>query len=163
MIDSIRLRPERSEDAEFLFRLYASTRTAEMDLAPWSAEEKEGFLRRQFDAQTYHYQTYFPGAAFQIILQEGEPIGRLYVDRAPDQLHIIDIALLPAARGQGIGTALLRDLLEEGEGKGLPARIYVELDNPAQNLYLRLGFEPIKQEGMYCLMERRPGTSVPLS
>ena len=76
-------RPITLEDREFLFRLYASTRADEMALVDWSEEQKESFLRFQFDAQHKYYQEQFPRAAFDLILLDGEPIGA--VNRVPPQ------------------------------------------------------------------------------
>jgi ribosomal protein S18 acetylase RimI-like enzyme len=153
---SFRLRPEKPEDAELLYALYASTREAEMARLPWNAREKEVFLRQQFAAQSAHYRTYHPEASFDIIVRAGEAVGRLYVDRQERMIHILDLTLLPSARGQGVGSMLLKELTEEGKETGVPTRIYVEGNNPAMNLCLRLGFVNISQEGVYCLMEKRP-------
>jgi ribosomal protein S18 acetylase RimI-like enzyme len=144
------------EDRDFLYRLYASTRQDEMALVDWSDAQKEAFLQMQFTAQHAHYMEHFAGAAFQVILLDGEPVGRLYVDRRPDEVRIIDIALLPACRGRGIGSHFMREILAEGEAAGVPVRIHVERYNPALRLYHRLGFRPIGDEGVYYLMEWKP-------
>ena len=77
------------------------------------ADAMISFLDLQFQAQHTHYQKHFPEASYQIIVQVGEPIGRLYLDRRPEELRIIDIALLPEQRGGGIGGALMRRILDE--------------------------------------------------
>ena len=112
----VTLRPVREEDRDFLRRLYASTRAEELaQVTDWSAEQKEAFLTQQFEAQHHHYQTYYVGASFDIVLGDGEPIGRLYASRWEREIRVVDVALVPEVRGRGIGTALLRDLLAEGE------------------------------------------------
>ncbi|MFQ6030152.1 MAG: GNAT family N-acetyltransferase, partial [Dehalococcoidia bacterium] len=83
------------EDREFLYRVYSSTRQEELALVPWSEGEKAAFLEMQFKAQHQYYQERFQKAEFQIVLQDDKPIGRLYLDRREDMLHLIDIALLP--------------------------------------------------------------------
>src|ERR1700740_3357145 len=107
------LRPERAEDQEFLFTVYASTRVAELSLVPWPESQKQDFLKMQFDLQTKHYHEYYPNAAYQIVLLAERPIGRFYVHRGKDQILLIDIALLPEYRGKGIGGELLKNLLGE--------------------------------------------------
>ena len=134
-------------------RLYASTRADELAQTPWSDEEKQSFLDMQFQAQHAHYQKHFPEASYQIIEQIGEPIGRLYLDRRPDELRIIDIALLPEKRGEGIGGVLMRNILDEAAIAGKPVRIHVERNNPAMHLYERLGFQKVEDQGVYWLME----------
>lgn len=153
---AVTFRPIRPGDQEFLLRLYASTRAEEMALVDWSAEEKGAFLRSQFEAQRTYYQQQFPDARFDVVLLSGEPAGRLYVDRRPGEVRLIDIALLPEHRGRGIGGALMREILEQAAEATLPVRIHVERNNPALRLYRRLGFESIEDQGVYHLMEWRP-------
>lgn len=150
------LRSIAPEDRELLLEIYASTRAEEMAVVPWSEQQKQDFLRFQFDAQHKYYQEHFPRAAFDLILKDGEPIGRLYVDRREDEIRLIDIALLPEHRGSGLGGAIMREILEEGRESGLLVRIHVEHNNPAMRLYLRLGFEKIEEQGVYHLMEWSP-------
>ncbi len=149
----ITLRSITNQDDEFLCRVYASTRAEELAPVPWTPEEKNAFLRMQFNAQTKSYTENYRGAQFQIILVDGAPAGRLYVARWKKEIRIIDIALLPEYRNRGIGSQLLRDLLAEGQARGLPVTIHVERNNPALRLYTRLGFRPIQDKGVYLLME----------
>src|SRR5918992_147083 len=141
---AVSLRPAEEGDEPFLYRVYASTRAAELALTGWDQEQQEAFLRQQFGAQQVHYRQRFQGAAFQVVLCEGVPAGRLYVARGADEIRIVDIALLPQWRNAGIGTALLRDLLAEGEGAGKRVSIHVERFNPALRLYARLGFRLVQ-------------------
>ncbi len=153
---AVSFRPLAAGDLEFLYRLYASTREEELAPVPWSDEQKESFLRFQFDAQHRYYQEHFPDADYLVIERRERPIGRLYLDRRPDEHRLIDIALVPGSRGAGIGGAILRDLQEEAGAAGKPLRIHVERNNPALRLYARLGFEPLEEQGIYYLMEWRP-------
>ncbi len=113
----------------------------------------------QFAAQHKFYQERFPGAEFQIILRDGKAAGRLYVDRREDEIRILDIALLPEHRNQGIGSALLDDVLADGERAGLPVRIHVERYNPALSLYHRLGFHKVEEGEVYFLLKWSPERS----
>lgn len=144
-------------DEELLYRIYASTRSEELAPVPWTAAQKEAFLRMQFRAQSLDYGANYPAAEFLVILVAGEPAGRLYVDRRDDELRIVDIALLPEHRGAGIGGALLRELLAEAAAAGKPVRIHVESMNPALRLYERLGFRRTDDHGIYHLMEWTAG------
>ena len=151
-MEPVILRPELPSDADFLFNLYADTRERELSPVAWSVEQKEAFLRQQFQLQSHHYKTYHPKGSFDIVVQAGEAIGRLYVDREFDQLYIIDIALLSGRCGQGIGSMLMMRLLAEAEEAGLPVNIHVEVNNPAITFYHRLGFSVVAQEGLHILM-----------
>lgn len=151
---AVRLRPIIAEDREILYRCYASTRAEEMSYVDWSDEAKEQFLRMQFHAQAEHYDKHYTGAQFQLILVDEEPAGRLYVDRWRDEIRIVEITLLPAYRGQGIGGSLLRDLIAESTSCGKPLSIHVEKFNPAMKWYRRLGFQTVGEVGVYDLMRR---------
>ncbi len=157
MSAAITFRPVRPEDEAFLRRVYASTRAAEMALVDWGEAQKEAFLRMQFDAQRRYYQEHYASARFDVILRDGQPVGRLYVDRLEREINIIDIALLPEHRNAGIGGAILHDLMVEADAAGKPIRIYVERFNPALRLYQRLGFQIRGDTGVYYRMERPPG------
>lgn len=155
-MSQLALRPVLPEDRPFLERVYASTRTEELAAVPWSEEQKSAFLRFQFDAQDHHYRLHYAAARFDVILARGEAIGRLYVERTPVEIRLIDIAILPEHRGSGIGGALLAELIAEARRERLPLTIHVERFNPAQRLYLRLGFRFTGSEtGVYRLMEWR--------
>ncbi len=155
------LRPLVEDDREFLCRLYASTRADELAPVPWSEAEKAAFLGMQFEAQHKHYMENFTAAEFWILQHDAKPIGRLYVDHRVDEIRIIDIALLPEYRQQGIGGKLLAQIIAKAEAGGLPVRIHVEKNNPALRLYRRLGFEEISDTGVYYLMERPPRAAPP--
>jgi GNAT superfamily N-acetyltransferase len=75
----------------------------EMQVVQWSEEQKREFLDMQFRAQASHYREHYPDCEFLVIELEGERAGRLYIDRMEDEIRIVDIALLPAHRGGGIG------------------------------------------------------------
>jgi ribosomal protein S18 acetylase RimI-like enzyme len=139
-------------DLPFLARVYASTRAEELGVTDWSDEQKAAFLEAQFRAQHAHYQQYYPKADWLVTVRAGEDIGRLYIERWPSQHRIIDIAFLPAHRGQGFGAALLRDLMDEAAAADKAVTIHVEKFNPAMRLYRRLGFKTEEDKGVYDLM-----------
>jgi ribosomal protein S18 acetylase RimI-like enzyme len=150
-------RPIVEADLPFLARLYASTRTEELAVTPWSDEQKAAFLDMQFRAQHSHYQQHYPEADWLMTMREGEDVGRLYVDRWPSEHCIIDIAFLPEHRGKGLGAALTRDLMDEAAAAGKAVSIHVEKFNPAMRLYRRLGFMTEEDKGVYDLMRWKTG------
>ncbi len=157
MKPNLSFRPITLDDQDFLCRVYASTRQDELAVLDWSEAQKQDFLQMQFDAQHTYYQENYLKAEFLLILKDNQPVGRLYLDRHPEEFRIVDIALLPEHRGQGIGTGLLKDILAEAEGQGLPVRIHVENFNPAMTLDRRLGFQPVSDTCVYQFMEWRSG------
>jgi len=143
-----RLRPVSPGDEPLLRRIYAGTRRAELDATDWSETQREQFLDLQFRAQRAHYEAHNPGAEHTIVETSGDgqawaTAGRLWLHRRPDALHVLDIALRPECCGRGLGTRLLRSVMERAAGSGRVVSIYVEQGNPARRLYERLGFVPV--------------------
>lgn len=148
----VSLRSVIPEDREFLIQVYAGTRSEELKLVDWDEGNKDEFLRMQFEAQDRYYRDNYRSASFWVVLFEGQPCGRLYIDRWNTEIRIMDVALLPDFRNRGIGSALLGHILSEGSRLGLPVTIHVEQFNPALRLYERLGFMPAGENGIYLLM-----------
>jgi ribosomal protein S18 acetylase RimI-like enzyme len=145
-------RPITDADMPFLTDLYGSTRAQELAPVPWSEAQKAAFVDMQFRAQHAHYVQHYPTARLLMILRAGLPAGRLYVDRWAREHRIMDIAFAPEHCGQGLGTALLRDLLDEAAAVGKCVTIHVEKNNPAMRLYRRLGFVAVEDKDVYDLM-----------
>ncbi|HEV3351667.1 MAG TPA: GNAT family N-acetyltransferase [Acidimicrobiales bacterium] len=146
------LRPEEAGDDAFLCELYATTREQELSIVPWSEDERRAFCDSQSRIQRLAYRGQFPSADFDVILVDGRPAGRLAVDRTEDDIHVIDIALLPEHRGQGTGSSLLTHLVEEADRNGRSVSLHVERTNPAWRLYERLGFRAVGEAGLSVLM-----------
>lgn len=155
MSSDVRLRTACERDEPFLRELYGSTRAEELALLPWSEEQKRDFLDFQFRAQRAHYEKHHPSANHDVIVCDGEPAGRLYLERRESEINVIDIALLPRFRGQGIATALLGGVIEEARHDGREVLIFVEQGNRARNLYERLGFRRSGDLGVYLEMRWR--------
>jgi ribosomal protein S18 acetylase RimI-like enzyme len=152
------LRPLTDADVPFLDAVYASTRREELAQVGWSEGQVDEFLAMQARAQRQDWWRNYDTGGFAVIEVDGEPVGRLFVERRSDELRIVDIALLPAWRGCGIGSTLLADVFAQADRAGLPVRIHVEFNNPAQRLYQRLGFRFVGTDAgtVYRLMERPP-------
>jgi ribosomal protein S18 acetylase RimI-like enzyme len=147
-------------DLPFLAELYASTRRDELAPLPWSEAEKSAFLQMQFQAQHAHYMQHYPDADWLIVEQTGDAIGRLYLETWPSEIRIIDIALMPEARGAGLGQAMLEDVQALAARTGLGVGIHVEHNNPAMSLYRRLGFAKREDKGVYHLLRWEPSGPV---
>jgi ribosomal protein S18 acetylase RimI-like enzyme len=154
------LRPVSPADDAFLFELYASTRPDLASLGLGGAQ-LDALLRGQWLAQRHGYLARYPHGEHQLVLLDGRPVGRLWVAREPGALRLVDISLLPAHRGSGVGTELLRALQQEATTAGKPLRLSVARDNPARRLYARLGFTPVAgtetSTDPYLALEWRPG------
>lgn len=146
--DHLTVRPAQAADEAFLKALYASTREDLQAAAPTPAM-LELLMDMQWRAQSGGYRQSFPQAVNLIVEAQAAPVGRLMVDRSLVPWRIVDIALLPAARGQGYGAALLRALQKEAAGAGAMLALSVRLENPqARCLYAALGFASVSSDGL---------------
>lgn len=156
-----RFRPETEADVPFLRRLYVSTRWDELAIVAWTEAEKIAFLEQQFAAQRHHYLTYYADSAFDVLEAPAGPAGRLYLQRLPKMLLIVDVSLLPEWRGRGIGSAVIEAICAEARPDGKAVEITVEKFNPAQRLYRRLGFREYSEDGPYLFMRWQPEAQGP--
>ena len=147
-------RPVTDADRAFLFGLYASLREQELARTPWTDAQKRLFLEMQFQAQTVSYAQTYPDAAHELIEVEHQPAGRIYWSNQPDGVHILDITIAPGLRNQGIGSQVLRELMEIAERERKPLSIYVESFNPSLPLFEKLGFSLAEQDGFQLLLKR---------
>lgn len=156
MSKMLSLRTECDTDIAFLLALYRTTREWELKLLDWTDEQKEHFVSSQFNAQRFHYRKHYPEALFDLVIYKKEKIGRFYVEEWPSQFRIIDITLHPHFCGRGIGSLLIKRLMQQAIEKRKNISIHVEQNNPALRLYGRLNFEKIDELNIYNLMEWKP-------
>lgn len=147
------VRPRAPADTDFLRELYISFRWSELEAAGWPDATRHAFLADQFRLQDHHYTTHYTTTAFLIITRDGAPAGRLYIDRGgAREIRLVDIILMATFIGQGIGSVIIRALLDEATRTGCFVGLHVESDNPARRLYQRLGFVDRRMEGPYYYM-----------
>jgi GNAT superfamily N-acetyltransferase len=145
-MSEIHLRPATQEDGPFLYHVVKTT-MQEYVAQTWGWDEAW--------QQTYFW-AHFDPTDRQIIVRDGQDIGVLTVEEHADALEIDQIYVLPEHQGQGIGTALIRSVLQRGVELDLPVRLRVLQVNPARRLYERLGFVATGETDTRCFMEARP-------
>lgn len=150
------LRPANQEDEEFLLSLFISTRSDEFRLMNLESKQKATLIAMQFKAQSGRFSVSYPQAQNSIILWNADPVGRILIDRGETEFSLVDIALLPAHRNRGIGTALLQELIAEAATAGKPIRLQVVSSNSAKRLYQRLGFCQVGGDAAYVEMRWVP-------
>jgi ribosomal protein S18 acetylase RimI-like enzyme len=151
----IALRHATARDLPFLRTLYAQTRAAELDAVGWPRQAREHFVASQFALQHRHYVTHFTHGPFLVVERHGAPVGRLYLHTEAEDMLIVDITLATECRGQGIGSALLKAVIDQASAQDRGVRLHVDLRNgAAHRLYTRLGFVQTGMEGAYRCMRR---------
>lgn len=146
------IRPERSADKGFIENLYRATRE---DLRLLDAEPDfiEALIEMQFKAQRQGYGDQHPDAMYFIVESHFEPVGRLALSMGPNEVRIIDIAFLPAARGKGFGKGVIQALQMTAQKVPAPLTLLVMHGNvQAARLYASLGFRPEQQNDTHVLM-----------
>jgi GNAT superfamily N-acetyltransferase len=156
----ISLRPATAGDEIFLKHVHDAARHWEFAalLQSGEAELYHKVMQQQHDSQHRFYFAHYAEAHYGIIQWCGQPIGRLYVDYRDDEVHVLDIAILPDYRGRGIGRIVMTGLCLEAAMRRKPVRLCVHYLSRAVPFYLRLGFRQIGTEGPSQVMEwRHPG------
>jgi len=134
----IGLRPATPADSEFCFGLHKAAMGGYIT-AIWGWDEQ-----RQRD---FHARSFNPGR-WQIITADGTDIGMIDVEHRPAEIYLSRIEISPDHQGRGIGTRLIRALLDEARQNGQDLVLDVlTVNRRAQALYQRLGMTEVARHG----------------
>lgn len=151
----VSLRLMRAGD-EFVFRqLYAGTRAMELQAVPWTPAVKQEFCDQQYTLQDRHYRAHYAQFLPLAVCAGEEVIGRFYLGEFDDVLIAMDIIIAPQWRRHGIAALLFEIVTRHADACRIDTRLHVEPDNPARQLYARLGFTAVGEAGVYQEMLRR--------
>lgn len=146
----ITVRDAVGEDMPFFERLFFATRREAFAPLGWDAQQLEALLKMQFNSQTQGYLLQYPDARSYVIETDGTAVGRLITT---GEVLLVDIAVLPESRNLGIGSFVLRRLLDEAKKAKKNVILQVEKSNPAAiRLYERFGFEKTGEDDLYFTM-----------
>jgi ribosomal protein S18 acetylase RimI-like enzyme len=125
------LRPATPADRDFAFELNRETMKEYVGATwGWDDAEQEALFEESFDPTDC-----------EIVHVGQTDIGLLAVGEDADEIYLAGIDLLPEWQGRGIGSSIVRSLLERGAASGKPVTLRVLHTNPrAEALYVRLGF-----------------------
>ena len=156
----MKLRPARPEDEPFLRQLRGQVDADRLCMNLWRGEgvdvEKAKILDLQFRAQAAHHNVLKANweTRENIIEMDAVSIGRFVITGGGEELRLVEIALVPQWRGQGIGQMVIGATREECVRSGRVLRLCVEKTNQrAIALYLAQGFYVIENEAMHFVME----------
>lgn len=137
-------RPARDTDTEFARSVHhrAYRDVSERQFGPWDEAWQNGAFAASWAS-----------GAFEIVSCDGEACGYLCVEDGTDEIHVHEIVLLPEFQGRGIGSFLLREVMERAQRRGLPIRLRVLHLNRALHLYRKLGFQEIGRTEAQVLMQ----------
>lgn len=131
------------EDRNFLYQLKKEVNLGYIS-AIWGWDED--YQQEEFDRDFQKREE------FSVIVSDDADAGFLQLQRGTDFLNVAEIHLLPAFRGQGLGTAVLRYIQALGDKEELPVLIgCFRANQGARDLYLRLGFQPAGESDTHYL------------
>ena len=145
----ISFKPITSADQAFVEAVYRSTREAELQRTSWTEEQKQAFIIMQSMAQLADYKRNNPTAAYEIILYNKKPAGRIFWVERETEIALIDLALLPRFQGKGIGKTIIEQVQQKAARKNKAVTLSVLKGNPAKRLYERLGFKKVDDKNNY--------------
>lgn len=128
------LQPVTPEDRPWLESLFLRVHADDFPLPP---ELVGPLLRGQFLAQDTHYRATWPDADRWLVVVDGARVGQVQVWRGEACWRVLDLSVDPPAQGQGLGGAVLERICAEA---GRPVELSVQVGNPAERLYRRMGF-----------------------
>ena len=143
------LRPSTEDDLPFIAKLGRANRAAE-------AQRHIGI---ESDEPPASIEGRFRPGRDWIVTNDDVQIGVLSLDRRPDAVVVRHIALMPEFQNRGIGSALIRGVLDFAVTAKLPVRLRLVKDNPARSLYERLGFTVTAEDDQRYEMTARPTAS----
>jgi len=152
---AVTVRPVTREDDPFLEALFAeSMGTLARGLAalPDGGAMLLGQMRR---GQLESWREAYGEDGHAVVLVGAVPVGRVWTARlGRGEVRLVDIAVLEAWRGRGVGGEVLRRVLAEADAEGRSVVLHVAPGNPARRLYGRLGFVVVGGDEMHLRLER---------
>jgi ribosomal protein S18 acetylase RimI-like enzyme len=156
--ERVSLRAASAHYEPFLRELYEDRRAPELEAAGWPLAERRPFLDMQFRAQQEGYGGVFADADHWIVVTGDEPVGRLLVARRSHEHRVVDLVILSACRGRGIGTSLMREVIADANRAGVPVGLTVDAwDWRVVGWYERLGFSVVTPGDAHLAMVRHVG------
>ena len=107
-------------------------------------------------AQDGWFEAGLADADFNVVEEDGEPIGAVGLKDSPGHVFLVELQILPHYQGRGFGSALLQDQLARAKRLHKIVTLRVLRENRARSLYLRHGFVVTAQTDTHFLMEWRP-------
>lgn len=153
---ALTFRPAAESDEAFLFELFLRARRDAFAALGWPPEQLEAFLRMQHRAQLAGHRAQAPSGEDAIVLLDGVPAGRLFVDRTGPVWQLVDVCVREP--GQGLGTRILTGLCAQANAQGRAVSLHVAHDNPARRLYARAGFVEVGGDAVYLELRYEPAS-----
>jgi ribosomal protein S18 acetylase RimI-like enzyme len=143
----VTLRAAMADDLPFARGLYLDNMREVSERAGFAWDEAR--QATGFDAR-------FVVGEVSVVVRDGEDIGWLQVAERESDLFLKQLFVLPRHRRQGIGTGLLRELIERAQRGRKAVTLGVVKGNPARSLYERHGFHVTGEDAHKVYMALEP-------
>jgi GNAT superfamily N-acetyltransferase len=142
----IKIAPAEESLREFS---YLVKKTAEggyvKEIFGWDEAEQRAFHSRDWEQKRP-----------MIISYNGEPVGTIYIAENKDFIEIGQFFIMPEYQNKGIGTYVLKQVLDRADRSGLNTKLAYLRNNPVASLYSRHGFRTIEANELFFFTERSP-------
>lgn len=150
----ISLCPVEPVHEDFLLKLFKECRQDLVSIGSINEKQKDDIAFQQFTIEQEQLIKKYPDAEFNIVMFNGEPIGRLYIYYGDIVDNILEIGLLDEYRGLGIGKKLVTKLIQNARKMNKRVRLKVAWFNQrAYKFYEEIGFKVIENQGIFFEME----------
>ncbi len=112
----------------------------------WEEEAQDEFFRNDWDPRL-----------FEIIRCDGVPCGYTPIEDRSNEIQVHELVISPLFQEKGIGTQLLRSVIERAKARQVPVRLETQHANRAVTLYRRLGFREFERTETHIVMEWSTG------
>jgi ribosomal protein S18 acetylase RimI-like enzyme len=150
MVEEITLRPAKTPDFGFCQRTYFEPMRATInELGVDETNHLANFASRWEAEQV------------RMVMINGQVIGWLQTAPTDDTLFLAQLFIDTSFRRRGIGSRLMRILIEEAARENKAVTLGVVKTNPARRLYERLGFRVTHEDQYKFYMRRQPADQAP--
>jgi len=144
-MDGLKLRSATPFDSEFAFQTKKAAFKQYVErIWGWNEEEQRRLHLKRFSSQE-----------FSVIQLSGVDVGIMAIVKEPDCVNINQIFILPKYQGKGIGTACVRQVVDDAATTKLSVKLQaLKVNNRAIAFFQKLGFKKIGESGTHVRMER---------
>lgn len=141
---SVSQRPATPADTDFARSVHhrAYRDVIERQYGPWDEANQDGLFNSAWSPE-----------AHEIILLDGVRCGYSCIQNQNDAIYLRELVIDPDFQGRGIGTCILRHLIDRAIARGVPVRLRTHIVNRAANLYRRMGFQEAERTESHLLLE----------
>ena len=137
-------RPATSQDTEYARTVHhrAYRDVCIRQFGHWDEGAQDGFFENVWSSMTH-----------EILMRSGVKCGYICVEHRVDDVYVHELVLDPDFQSQGIGSDILRGVIEHARSRRIPVRLATLRMNRATDLYRRLGFRDVGLTETHIQME----------